>query len=313
MPPCDTGGLTDIKPAETKTRRNQVLMSKTLIYTMAAGRSGAGYLARLYRENLPDATVYHQRFAFDAFGAVTPELSHLMTFNTLGNSPYVEKFWKRKISWDLARSNQVFAETSHLSCQGGLLENIDHAASQAQVRIVFLERDIVDVAWSLLNGFDLANPGAQLLQALDSRYSNVLVPAGDLKQWGGDGEIIWYLMEMRCRAEYYRLLLADRPNISLHTAPFSQVVTPEGAQRLLLETTGFQGDVSIPGKPEQPKPVSYSQKRLAAVQDLVQRVRFDAKSRAARLFSKGRRLADPLAGATQTQLDDLFRSGSAVD
>jgi len=287
-------------------------MSKTMIYTVAASRSGTGYLARLYQQNLPDATVHHQRFAFDAFGAVTPELSHLMTFNTLGNSPYVQKFWQRKISWDLARSNQTFVDTSHVSGQGGLMENIDQAAKQARVHIVFLERDIVQMALSMLNRFDMANPAAQWLLALDPQYTNVLVPSDDLIARGLDGEIIWYLMEMRCRAEYYRLLLANKPNISLHNADFAEILTPGGASRLLSDTTEFQGEVTIPAKPETVLPISFSEKRHVAIRNLVARIQFDAKARAVRLFAAGRRLADPLAHETQGQLDGQTRAPNAA-
>ena len=71
---------------------------KRFVFTLTPGRTGTAYLAQLLRANLPHAEVHHEILGYDAFGVDSPDLSHLMQFNSRGNTPHVQAFWRRKRS-----------------------------------------------------------------------------------------------------------------------------------------------------------------------------------------------------------------------
>ena len=69
-------------------------MAKRLLYSISTGRCGTMFLANLIRANLRQdaAVVHHERTGFLNFGVHTPDLSHLTTFNTVGNVAHVREF-----------------------------------------------------------------------------------------------------------------------------------------------------------------------------------------------------------------------------
>ena len=98
-------------------------MAKKFVYTITTGRSGTNYLADLFKANIEDAKIYHERANFVELGRRSPDASHFTHFNTFGNTRDIAQFWKQKLSDDTAEVGSAYVETSHLLSKAGLFEN----------------------------------------------------------------------------------------------------------------------------------------------------------------------------------------------
>jgi len=212
-------------------------MVKKFVFTITTGRSGTYFCSDLFRRNVRHADVFHERIDFDSFGRHTPEISHLMLFNTLGNVDRIREFWKQKFARDQLLPQPCYVETSHMLAKAGLLENVDILESAGHiVHVLILRRNAFDIFWSLIDRGDFRYLGGHTwLHWLDPRYRNrILSPEPFMKENTEWGCAAWYVWEVFVRAEYYRLLLADQPQVHVHDVHLEEIVHSEGVRELLL-------------------------------------------------------------------------------
>ena len=270
-------------------------MPQTCIFTITTGRSGTAFLAELLRVNLPDAEVHHEILRYDAFGVDTPDLSHRVQFNAFGNTEKVKAFWKQNLDRIAAKPVGVYAETSHQLAKAGLLENLATLADGRRVCIVLLRRDIVKVVGSLQSRYDLLNKGNMWLWYLDPDYPNKIVDATSFKSQGWSGICLWYVYEMLTRAEYYRLLFADKPGFKFIEAQIDQLNDPAYVGDFLAELghRGAPGEITIPAPQNTGKPNASTASALDALRKVVGKTVFEPIELAEQFIRSGRRLGEP--------------------
>lgn len=208
-------------------------MPRKFLFPLTTGRSGTVFLTELLRLNWQGAEVHHERLGYTQIGVENPDASHFTFFNSVGNTPNVQGFWKQKFDRLLASGVQNYAEVSHFLFKAGLVENIAPLAEAGEVHLVILTRDPFKIQWSYVNRFEFSNYGYTWMFALDPRYPNVMVKSAPFSEHGVAGNALWYVHEVFARAEYYALLTADMPNVHIHRIDLSELTKPEGAARLL--------------------------------------------------------------------------------
>ena len=197
--------------------------------------------------NLPGAQVHHERAKWLDLGVNCPDASHLTRFNTIGNQPEIRAFWRQKLVRDVAEPETIYAEGTHLHAKAGLIENLDLVPGDCRVVLIALRRDPLKVVWSLHNRFDFVNFGFTWIFTLDPRYRNVIASYDPLRKFGTVGSAIWYVIEMQTRAAYYRKLTSDQSNVDFLDISLEEIVTDEGAHRLITTVTGrADQDVVLP-------------------------------------------------------------------
>ncbi len=207
------------------------MAGRKLIFTITTGRSGTAYLADLLKSNSRTGLFHHEIIGWDHFGVDTPDLSHMIEFNVKGNTTKIQDFWKRKFDTVTSGSDEVYCETSHVLAKCGLIENLDGLDSSCEVHIVDLQRNMLRTATSLRQRGDFLNYGNMWLWYLDPRYpKNITAVHGETN---ASNLCVWYVVEMRARAEYYRMLLKGMVNVMLHQTTLEKIVTPDGAKVLL--------------------------------------------------------------------------------
>lgn len=291
-------------------------MAKTLVYSITDGNSGAGVLQRLLEANLANADVHANRAGWLDLGVNCPDASHLTRFNTLGNLPEIRAFWKNKLAADVATDVDTFVDLTHLNAKAGLVENLDLVPNDVRVVLVHLYHDVMATVWSLHNRCDYRNTGFTWLFGLDPNYRNVCVPSGQFAQSGMAGLALWYVVEMRVRAVFYRNLVADMPNVDFCTVALQHVVAQQGPAREMLKLIGGEipPDVKAPEAPSEPRPArpggqeigkGTAAEKLAKappandmfgedvkqeVAGLIARTRWDAEALGTAFFQSGQRL-----------------------
>lgn len=269
-------------------------MADRFVFTITTGRSGSAYLAELLTRNLEDAAVFHERTGWLNFGVVTPDLSDFTVFNSVGNVPKVQAFWKRKLERDLAGPHRVHAEASHLLAKAGLMENLGLLTERgATVEIVILERDVLATLWSFYNRFDFVNNGLAWAFYLDIAYPNIIVDSAPFRSQGVAGRALWYIIEMRTRAAYYRQLMAGQGGVRFHTVDLKVIAAPQGAQALFdaMELAPAR-PVTCPPPRNETTQNFFGEKEKASLASLASRYAFDAEELARAFIRSGRRLAD---------------------
>lgn len=263
---------------------------RKFIFCLSAGRTGTTYLATLLEANADDAVVHHEILNYDAFGVDTPELSHLLQFNSKGNTEWVKQFWRTKMSRVLAAGEPVYAETSHVLMKAGLVENSIHLQAHGELHFVILKRDWFKVIKSYLDRHDFDNVGSWWMWYLDPGYPKNMLSFERFQKLQGWGVCLWYLSEIACRAEYYRQRFSHLPNVHFHECNLEDIVRPEGAS-LLLRGLGLKGEadaVTIPPPINENKVHrEYPQGFLAYLENTLESYRIDARDIAAAMIAKG--------------------------
>ena len=268
-------------------------MAERFVFTITTGRSGSAYLAELLETNLEDAAVFHERTGWLNFGVVTPDLSDFTVFNSVGNVEKVQAFWRRKLARDLAGPRRVHAEASHLLAKAGLIENLGLLTEKgATVEIVVLQRDVLATLWSFYNRFDFVNNGLAWAFYLDIAYPNVIVDSAPFRSQGVAGRALWYIIEMRARAAYYRHLMADRAGIRFHGVDLGDIAAPAGAQALFdaMELAPAR-PVSCPPPRNETAQNFFGEREKEALARLVARFAFDEEELGLSYYRSGRRLS----------------------
>lgn len=268
-------------------------MAQRFVFTITTGRSGTAYLADLLGSNLENAAVFHERTGWLNFGVVTPDLSDFTVFNSIGNAPKVQAFWKRKLERDLAGPKPVHAEASHLLAKAGLMENLGILTGQgAKVEIIVLQRDVLATLWSFYNRFDFVNNGLAWAFYLDIAYPNIIVESAPFRPHGVAGRALWYIIEMRVRAAYYRHLMAEEAGVRFHKADLKQIAEQQGAQAL-FDAMGLSPSRAVACPPPRNETTKnfFGDKEKQALAALVGRFAFDEEELALAYLRSGRRLA----------------------
>ena len=223
---------------------------KRAVFTITTGRSGTKFLAQLLSANLPEAEVHHEQRAQSDWGVNCPDVSHLTAFNQAGNTAYVRAFWQQKLARIASANTTYFAEASHTLAKAGLVENLDLLADSGTVDLIYLKRNIADTAVSLSHRFDFCTKGNMWLWYLAPNYANVMMDFRPLARFGQIGLAIWYVIEMRARAEYYRLLAAEQKHIRFHDFDMERMTDRKGAAELLtaLGVAVTPEQIQLPGK-----------------------------------------------------------------
>ena len=207
---------------------------KNFVFTMTTGRSGTTYLAELARLNVQNANCYHEILGWDRFGIDTPEVSHLTLFNSRGNIEPVRQFWKCKLSRIMREEGAYYCETSHLLMKAGLIENIKPLTEVGEVHLIEITRDPEEIAMSLILRGDFSNIGNMWMWYLDPTYPRNLLKLSDVSKI--ENLCVWYVFEMRARAAYYRKIASDIEHIHFHEIDMKDLVSEEGAEKLLSDT-----------------------------------------------------------------------------
>ncbi len=207
---------------------------RRFIFPLTTGRSGTVFLANALRANLPEsAKVHHERIGYTKFGLDTPDLSTFTLFNSVGNVPRVREFWQRKSARILAETDGDYAEISHFLMKAGLVENLDLLTAHGEVHLIVLTRDLHKTTLSIKNRFDFANSLLLWAAYLDPKYPRKIIDPGPLRRHGMTGAIIWYVLEVRARSEYYAMLTEADCRIHIHRVDLSEIVHPGGLAALI--------------------------------------------------------------------------------
>ena len=269
-------------------------MARRFLYTITTGRSGTVFLYSLLEKNLDDATVFHERFGYPHFGRTCPDASHGTAFNSVGNIPLVENFWKEKLAFDAQCESSSFVEVSHVLAKAGLVENLGFLPEDSEIHLVGLKRDPFKIFWSYVNRFDFINPGFTWLFSLDPRYPNVIINSDPFREFGMMGSALWYVWEVFARIEYYRRLVEGRANVTFHEVELETVVEPDGAVAFLDAVLGEDpGAVEIPGKRNAMTRQFFGEKEKQSAMKLFERLHCDPVELGARFFESGCRLGTP--------------------
>lgn len=275
------------------TGREMTGRDRHFIFTITTGRSGTHFLAELFAANLDNAQVHDEQLAYSDWGVNSPDMSHMTTFNQIGNSSHVCEFWQQKFARLKALDVRYFAEMSHMLAKAGLVENLGQLEGAGTVHLIYLKRDIANTVISFLNRYDFLNKGNMWLWYLDTDYSNVIVSPEPFLNHGQIGCALWYVIEMRVRAEYYRILLADRANIIFHEAEMEAVTRMDGAARLLADLGADLSPAAIrmPGRVNANQASAISEQGRQQIRELVGRFTFDTAALARSWYDYGNRLA----------------------
>ena len=269
------------------------LPDRRFIFTITTGRSGTNFLAELLALNLGDAQVHHEQLAYSDWGVNSPEVSHLTTFNHIGNGSHPREFWRQKFARIKALDVRYFAEMSHILAKAGLLENLDQLQGAGKTHLIYLKRDIAKTVISFINRADFLNKGNMWLWYLDPDYPNIIVSPEPLRRFGQIGSALWYVIEMRVRAEYYRLLLAERAGVIFHEVDMEEVTRIEGAAKLLagLGRDLLPAEIQMPGRVNANRGSGIDESMQQRVQEVVGSFAFDAAGLARSWHDQGYRLS----------------------
>lgn len=298
-------------------------MTKTLVYTITNGTAGSSYLRRFLEGNLTGAEVHGDRAGWLDLGVNCPDASHLTRFNTLGNLPEVRAFWRKKLAMDIASDQDVFVDLTHLHSKAGLVENLGYVPDDVKVVLVHLQHNVLDTVWTVHNRCDFRNSGFTWIHALDPNYQNVMVPSGQFAQQGMAGLALWYVVEMRARASFYKRLVAPMPNVAFAEVWLADLVHRKPPSGDLLEmitgkapeqVTSAEKVAALPLRPggQAVQKGSAAEKQTAPkakpagdmfgddvrenVAKMVDRFKWNADSLADAFWTAGRRLGNPALG-----------------
>jgi hypothetical protein len=180
-------------------------VDKRLIFTATAGRTGTGYLTTLLDE-FPGVSARHE-----------PDPQFSLVLREVQRDPEMaERFWTRARLPMIRRARgEIYAETSHLICEGFLEALFDHGITPD---LVLLERDPIDTATSF---FQIASIPART--HMGNRFQlrpddpGVLQLPGweELDDWS---LCYWYCREIERRMAHYAGEVTARGGVVLRTS-----------------------------------------------------------------------------------------------
>ena len=263
---------------------------KKFIFTITTGRSGTAFLYSLLKENIKDCEAYHEKiFGYDKFGVETPDISHLQTFNSKGNTTYIKKFWKRKFDIILKSDSKTYIETSHILAKAGLIENLEYLLPHGNVYLINLKRDVIKTLLSFYQRCDFRNIGNDWMWYLDYNYPKNITKFSTYEAMKMPDPSLWYYFEMQARAEYYKLLTKGERGIKIITVNLENLNKKEYAKQF-FKKIGFQRKkILIPP----PQNVSSSRMEIAkkTIRNIRKKVRdINPKEIASYFYNSGKRI-----------------------
>ncbi len=224
------------------------------IFTITPGRTGTKYLKDLLTKNIPHATAYHENlFGFDKYGVTTPDVSHFHTFNSQGNTAYIQKFWEQKFTRISHTDTPYYIETSHLLAKAGLIENLRLLERVGQIHLILLTRNITDTLISHHKQNTFQNLGNSWLWYLDPKYPKNLLDPAPYYRFQVPGIRLWYLREMIVRQHYYQTILQNT-SIRLHHCQIEDLNTSTQVSQLLQDLSAPQPTNIIIPSPQNTSP-----------------------------------------------------------
>jgi len=276
-------------------------MKKHFVFTITAGRTGTHSLTELLHLNLSNAKVYHEFINYDSWGLDSPDISHMTLFNSVGNVPKVQNFWRIKLQRILRTKMPVYVETSHLLVKAGLVENLNLLPKDSKVTFICLSRDVVKTVLSYRRTHMFDNKILLWSQFLDPLYPRNILNSEQLLKLGLDGICIWYIFEMMARKEYYKLLLKDMDHIQFIDVDIKDLDHPDRVSTLLsdLGVEKKTQDVLIPSPlavstGDQTKQIEA--KHFEQLKKILENISYSPSDMAAEFLAKGWSL-----GATNTK------------
>ena len=261
--------------------------NKKFIFTMTPGRTGTIFLTHLLKANITDSEVHHEILGYNEFGINTPDMSHFTLFNSQGNVDKVRDFWHQKLTRIGTTPSLFYAETSHLLLKAGLAENIDLLMDYGEVHFIYLKRDMLKTVVSYVNHHSFVNLASIWLWHLDPRYPKNIYNPGPLLNLEIIGEPIWYFIEMRARAEYYKLILDKK--IHIHEVDLESITSNTGACSLFNDL-GVNIDsqkITIP-PPLHIGPKNLDEESVKRIKEIIDIISFDPKVLAKEYIKAGR-------------------------
>ena len=272
------------------------MTQKTIVFTITPGRTGTLYLSNLLNENLLNANVYHERMGPYGFGLHTPEASHFLQYNEFGVTKHIRKFWLRKFRYILNESCNFYIEVSHFLSKAGLIENLNILPDNVYIKLIHLTRETEDVALSFLNRGTFLNFGFTWLFTLDPRYTNIIINSKPFHQFGAIGYSLWYVLEMRARAAYYKKITQDDSRIEWITTSASKLSNTEQACHF-MQNIQDNYDISHPIIPEKKHQTSHwniTNQQRNKLSSIYQSLNGDPEKLGEWFYDSGQRLSDPV-------------------
>ena len=215
------------------------MMTKT-IFTISAGRTGTAWLAEFLTRNQSTPCI-HEPLEIEDFGVAMPDIRLMRSFNTYGNNPEVQEFWRRKL--EMISANDVYSETNHTLGKCGLIENLAESDLTGDATIIILRRDLVKQAVSYLVRNDFGNITIAWQWYLHPSYRKKIINPEPFLSKGQIGMALWYCYEMEARQAYYKRLYADK--MRMVEVKLDDIVKPDGAQQFWSQLGG-EGQCELP-------------------------------------------------------------------
>ena len=254
-----------------------------IVFTLTTGRSGTRFLARLFKKNLHDAEVHHERSDVSDFNNHSPEPRHFLQYNNEGITPDLTDFWAKKLLALKYGTTGIYAEVSHFLAKAGLLNYLP-LLHESKVHVICLKRDTFETAWSLANHFDFANTEFVRHSYLDPDYKRNLFNSPELKK-DMLGCCLWYVLEMRLRTELYKLRFSHLSNTVFHDVDLEDIATNQGAAVFLKQLQiPLKRKLIMPDKQDTAKQRTLDDESRLRLMKLVERFEFDATEAARKIY-----------------------------
>lgn len=242
-----------------------------IYFSLTAGRSGSGWLAKFLSANL-DVNAIHEPIAIEDFGTRMPEVRQLRSFNTYGSNEEIQAFWQHKL--DALPQDINYAETNHTLGKCGLIEALAHHPRNSDATVIVLRRDLARQCASYVNRHDFILISTLWQWFLAPDYPNRIVNAEPFLKMGQLGAAIWYALEMECRQTYYERCYGDR--IRFVNAQLEDVTQPAGAKQLLTDL-GVDRTPILPPKTNA-NSVASSDELVEKIDTVIRTSQFDPES-----------------------------------
>jgi hypothetical protein len=213
-----------------------------LIFTVTAGRTGTAWLTSFIKENSSFLS-FHEFTGIDDFGYRMPDIRTMRTFNEIGLTEHVKKFWDRK--FESFQNIPQYAESNHTLSKCGLIEYMDKFIDvNIDVDIILLKRsNRIKQAISYLTRSDFLHVTIHWQWYLSYNYKRKLLNPKPFLEHGIVGMTFWYIFEMEVRQEYYKQIYGDRFNFI--DAKLEDITKSTGAS-LLAKSLKINDEINLP-------------------------------------------------------------------
>jgi len=212
----------------------------------------------------------------------------MRTFNEIGLTEHVKKFWDRK--FESFKNIQQYSETNHTLSKCGLVEYMaEHTKLKKEVDIILLRRENkIKQAISYLTRSDFLHVTLHWQWYLSHRYKRKILNPKPFQNHGVIGVIFWYIFEMEARQEYYKQLYCDRFNFI--DVKLEEVTKNTGAA-YLAKALRINDSIVLPS-PANANKLTPTVEMIKLATDFASKCNIDPKSIAKTFIESGDRLGD---------------------